>query len=111
MARRSGNQLGGWAFLIGVILAIVVGALGGLDPTWTFVLVLIGLIVGLLNISESEVETFLLSGVVLIIAANFGGNVLDGVWRLGNILDAFLAIFVPSTIIVAIKHVFTLARR
>src|SRR3989344_4779169 len=93
MARGSGNQLGGWAFLIGVILAVVVGAIGRLDATWTFVLVLIGLIVGLLNIAENEVQPFLISGAVLIIAANFGGNVLDSVWRLGSILDAFLAIF------------------
>ena len=110
MARGNSNQIGRWAFLIGVILAIVVGALGRLDGVWTFVLVLIGLIVGLLNISENEVQPFLLSGAVLIIAANLGGNVLNGVWNLGSILDAFLAIFVPSTIIVAIKHVFGFAR-
>lgn len=110
MARGSSNQLGKWAFLIGVILAVVVGSLGRLDSTWTFVLVLIGLIVGLLNISENEVQPFLLSGAVLIIASNFGGNVLNTVWNLGSILDSLLAIFVPSTIIVAIKHVFSLAR-
>ncbi len=109
--RRSGNMVGGWAFLIGVILAIVLGAgLLNMSTGWMIVLVIIGLIVGLLNITGSEVSSFLLSGIALIIASSLGNNELGAIPILNGILGALLAIFVPATIIVAIKHVFGLAR-
>lgn len=104
------NTVGRWAFLIGVILAIVLGALGIVNSTWMSALILIGLIVGFLNISESETTPFLLAGVSLIIASALGKDVMSGIKVLYNILNTLLAVFVPSTIVVAIKHVFSLAR-
>jgi hypothetical protein len=105
------NIIGSWAFLIGVVLAIILGAIGQADGTILTVLMLIGLIVGLLNITEDEVSTFLISGAVLIIAAEFGGRSLQAAPdAINGIFQALLAIFVPATIIVAIKNVFNLAR-
>lgn len=110
MASKSMNTVGRWAFLIGVILAVVLGALGIVNSTWMSALILIGLIVGFLNISESETSPFLLAGVSLIIASALGKDVMSGISVLYNILNTLLAVFVPSTIVVAIKHVFSLAR-
>ena len=110
MAAKSMNTVGRWAFLIGVILAIVLGALGIVNSTWMSALILIGLIVGFLNISESETTPFLMAGVSLIIASALGKDVMSGLPVLYNILQTLLAVFVPSTIVVAIKHVFSLAR-
>jgi hypothetical protein len=53
---------------------------------------------------------FLLAGVSLIIASALGKDVMSGISVLYNILNTLLAVFVPSTIVVAIKHVFSLAR-
>ncbi len=109
MAKR-GNLLGSWAFLIGVVLAFVLGILGTSDPMYLSVLVFIGLIVGLLNIADEEVQPFLMAGAVLIIASAFGKDALSEVSWVYNVLKALLAIFVPATVIVAIKHVFSLAK-
>lgn len=102
--------LGSWAFLLGVILAVVLGYLGSVSGTGLIVLVVIGLIVGLLNVADKEVQPFLMSGAVLIIASALGQNVTGEIAILDNILQALLAIFVPATVIVAIKNVFSLAR-
>ena len=111
MAKKQ-NIIGGWAFLVGVILAIIIGAgVVSASAGLTLVLVIIGIVVGLLNISGEEVSSFLLSGAVLIIASSLGNNELGSVRILGGILSALLSIFVPATIIVAIKNVFTLAKR
>ena len=112
MPKKSSNKrgFGGWAFLIGVILAIVLGLFGSINSTWLWVLVVIGLIVGFLNVTEEETHPFLMSGVVLIIASALGGNVMSVVPALSSILDALLAIFVPAIMVVAIKHVFSLAK-
>ena len=110
MAKKRGSGLGSWAFLIGVILALILGLFGVLNATWIYVLVVIGLIVGLLNIADEEVQPFLWSGVALIIASALGQGVMQQAAVLNNALNALLAIFVPATIIVAINNVFSMAK-
>lgn len=107
---KSIGALGKWAFLVGIILAVILGLLGPVSGTWAIVLVVIGLIIGLLNVAEKEVMPFLMSGAILIIASALGGSVMASIPYVGTILDAILAVFVPATVIVAIKHVFNLAR-
>jgi len=107
---RSMDVLGKWAFLVGVLLAVVLGVLGPVTGTWAMVLVVVGIIVGLLNVADREVMPFLMSGAVLIIASALGGNLMGNVPYVGSVLDALLAIFVPATVIVAVKNVFGLAR-
>ncbi|MEK6889046.1 MAG: hypothetical protein AABW80_02970 [Nanoarchaeota archaeon] len=110
MAKSGSNFIGSWAFLIGVVVAVIFGFLGQVQGGILTTLVVIGLIVGLLNIADKETGTFLISGAVLIIAGSLAGDSLSSLAWASNILDALLAIFVPSTIIVAIKNVFVLAR-
>lgn len=109
MAKAKANVIGSWAFLVGVILAVVLGLIGNLTGNWLIALVIIGLIVGLLNIADEETMPFLMSGAVLIIASAFGGSVLADVQIISNVLSALLVIFVPATVIVAVKNVFSLA--
>jgi hypothetical protein len=112
MARndRWGDTIGRWAFLVGVAIAVILGIFGTMTATWITVLVIIGLIVGLLNIADEEVEPFLLSGIALIIASALGQVTVMTVPILARILQSLLLIFVPATIIVALKNVFSMAR-
>ena len=110
MAKSRKNFLGSWAFLVGVVLAVVLGLVGTIDGTWTIVLVVIGLIVGLLNVTAKETMPFLMSGTVLIIVSALGGGFLAEVQILADMVNALLVVFVPATIIVAIKNVFNLSR-
>jgi len=111
MAKTRGvDVVGKWAFLIGVILAVVLGLFDPVMGNWAIVLVVIGLIVGLLNVTDKEVTPFLMSGAVLIIASALGGSLMSDMPYVGAVLDALLAVFVPATVIVAIKNVFSLAR-
>ena len=108
------NLLGAWAFLIGVILAVIFAFItGGAWLGW--VLVIIGLVIGLLNIADSEVSPFLMAGAILVIISYFGGGVfanlkIADIAFFKNILDNMLMLFIPATIIVALKSVFSLAK-
>jgi hypothetical protein len=108
--------LGSWAFLIGVILAIVVGALAGLqllelvNPVMTSTLAILGLIIGLFNITSKETTPFLMSGIVMILASIFGVQIMSIVPVISSMLIALLMVFVPAVIIVAVKNVFSLAK-
>ena len=108
---KSKNIIGSWAFLIGLILAVLVGLFSDLSAQGTlYTLVILGLIVGLLNVADEEAGPFLLSGAVLIIASSMGSNVLGTIPVLKSVLNALLALFVPAIVIVAIRNVFAHAR-
>jgi len=110
-----GKSIGAWAFLIGVLVAVLIGAGLSEPSTTTFgLLALLGLIVGILNVSGKETTQFLLAGTVLVIVTGQGGSTVRNVLGVGNIfagiLDAILILFIPATIVVALKSVFTIAR-
>ena len=125
--RARENVIGAWAFLIGVILAVIIGLSTTAILPLTFIdkydtqiyalLVLSGVIVGFANVRGADSQRFLLAGTVLVIVSNFGMSSVTGsligisvVSTVKAIFGALLAMFVPSTIIVALKTVFDIAR-
>ncbi len=111
------NKLGSWAFLVGLILAVVFGlGFAGGAAAWMVTLVfLLGIVVGLLNVTGGEVKHFLTAGAVLVIVASLGSASVEAVGGnvgtyLGGLLKGILLLFVPATIVVAVKHVFSLAK-
>jgi len=110
--KQSDNALGSWAFLIGIVLAVVAALFSSSIQEWMlWALLIIGLLVGLLNITEKESSSFMMSGTVLIIASALGQGSFSLIPVLSRLLDTLLLIFVPATIIVATRSVFSLARR
>lgn len=110
------KSFGGWAFLIGVILAVVIGIImKDAPPAWAPpVLMVIGLIVGLMNIAETEVKPFLMASAILVIVSSLSGDTFGGLAGIGPMLtgvfNGLMSLFVPATIIVAIKSVFGMAK-
>lgn len=107
---KKGGSIGSWAFIIGVVIAVLVGLFGTLSPLWLGILVILGLVVGLLNVTGSESSNFLLAAISLVIVSAFGRNVLSAISFLGSVLDAIMVLVVPATVIVALKAVYGLAR-
>jgi len=103
------KSFGAWAFLVGIVLAVIFGIIG-MTELLTIVLFIIGIIVGLLNVTDTEVTPFLMAGAVLVIVSALGSDVLSAIEWAAGILDAILVIFVPATAVVAIKSVFSIAK-
>ena len=109
------NSLGAWAFLIGIVIAATIGVFsaqvtGSAQEIVLWLLIFLGIIVGLLNITNKESSKFLLVVVSLVIVSYFGKTILMIIPALGNILWALLILFIPTTIIVALKSVFEMAK-
>ena len=123
------NSIGAWAFLIGVILAVIIGLsilLFKKDiQTLVFyssitygTLVVLGLIVGFsINVAGKDAQTFLITGAVLVVVSKFGMESVAGSLigiglsdPVSSTFGALLVLFVPATIIVAIKTVFGIAK-
>ncbi len=115
-AKSTGRSvvLGSWSFLIGLVLAVLLGlGLGGAySGTLVWVVFLLGIVVGLLNVTHDEVAGFLTSGAILVLVSYLGAGMVQGVSpMLANLLTGVLTLFTPATMIVALKSVFQLARR
>ena len=122
------NSIGAWAFLIGVILAVLIGLLSTIILDFSSmklyssliysILVVLGLVVGFsINVDGKDSQTFMITGTILVLVSKFGmesvTSSLIGI-GVGDIVSstfaALLSLFVPATIIVAIKTVFSIAK-
>lgn len=126
------NEIGAWAYTLGVVLAVIIGLvlgfISGLDlnvpgssnyATYASVLLVIfGIAIGLLNVRAENVTTFLLAGVTLVLVNNLALQaVLQGFFVigpvgsiLGAVFQSLLLLFVPATIIVALKSLFSISK-
>lgn len=111
------QKIGGWAFILGVVIAVVAGlAAGALDAMAagyvTLALVVLGLVVGFLNVGEKEVNDFLVAAiaVVLVGTANLSSIPMIGTYLALMVLNvaAFVA---PAALVVALKAVYMQASK
>jgi hypothetical protein len=121
------NEFGAWSFLVGVILAIVIGIstvllpfpeLTRYSPPIYGILVILGFIIGFWNVpTGKDSQSFLISGAILVIVSRFGMDSVTGSLigigigdLVSSVFGALLVLFVPATIIVALKSVFSIAK-
>jgi hypothetical protein len=105
------KRIGHYSFIVGLIIAVIVALIPQLRGTEAIViLVILGIIVGFLNITAKETTEFLIAALVLLMASSATALTLSVIhptlavmW--GNILT-FVA---PAAIIVAVKTVIALA--
>lgn len=111
------DQLGKWAFIVGAVLALIMGIGVGVQAAWAaepwlkVVLVLAGLIVGFVNISIKEVQGFLVASLALLVANTANLNALfPGLDVLGAILAGFVAnvliVVAPAALVVSLRAIY-----
>lgn len=121
MVKSRENLLGAYAFICGVVVAVVIGFLQKVvdiaHTNYPYVfLVIIGIIIGILNVGDRDSLTFLLASLSLVIVSGFGQSALIYVSTvpilssLNAVLASLLVMFVPATIIVALKVVFSITK-
>ena len=118
---KMASKLGQWAFIIGVVLAMAIGLFSAnmeasTRGTLSLLLVLLGLVVGFLNVTEKETVPFLVAAAALMLTATSVATLqsIDLGVGLGNYLAGIVSqigVFVaPGAVIVALKAIYSLAR-
>lgn len=110
------KAMGKWAFLIGLVIAI----LAGFMTTWItyipFALFALGLVVGFLNIADKDSTKFLVALIALMVlgvggisALSIFGALVSG--YLSAILGNFIAFVAAAGLVVSIKAVLEISRK
>jgi hypothetical protein len=106
------QKAGSWAFIGGVVLALIAG-MYPIGTALTAILVILGLLVGFLNVTGKETNSFLFASLVLVVMGGFGGQVFMAVGDAGillaNMLSAILLFVIPSALVVSLKAIYVLA--
>ncbi|HLC32504.1 MAG TPA: hypothetical protein VJJ82_01640 [Candidatus Nanoarchaeia archaeon] len=110
------SKLGVWAFVIGLVLAVIIAIVGAAaPPAWAIVLLaLVGIVVGLLNIQDREVQLFLVAGIGFLLSFQALAVVLQSVafgWSGAAIFFGLLSVFIaPATAIVGLRALYNVAK-
>ena len=114
------STIGFWAFIVGLAIAVVVGIMAALGIAnaimWVIIMILIilGLVVGFLNITAKEILLFLVATIALMVAGGVFAPLATPGINIGNILDNILALvatlMAPAAIVAAIKALWAVGR-
>lgn len=106
------SKVGFFAFIIGFIIAIVAGIISPQNTTVVIILIILGLIIGFLNITSKETLVFLVATIALIVVGNvFTPLAVLGIGKyLNQILSYVATLMAPAAIVAAIKALWSAAK-
>jgi len=125
------QKIGSWAFIIGFFIALVLGIVltivpylgivieSGIVNVAALILVILGLIVGFLNIHDKHVTDFLIAviavsavgGITSITVQGLDVGILSVIGALiANIVGLIVALVAPAGLIVGLKQILALAK-
>ncbi len=109
MAATVMEKVGSWSFIVGFFIALILGIMQNNAQWVVYVLLVLGLIIGLLNISDREIVPFLVSTVALIVAGSAVASISQIPGVIDNILVNITIFVVPAAVIASVKAIYALA--
>jgi hypothetical protein len=104
--------VGFWAFIIGLVISLIAGLVLPANGVVVLVLVILGIVIGFLNITPKETQALLLAAIALIVVGNaFGALTLLNIDKyIGGVLF-YITVFVsPAAVIAAIKTLWAIGK-
>ena len=103
------ETIGKWSFIIGLVIAVLAGLF--YQPEWAiWVLAILGVIVGVINITAEKTGSFLLASIALTLSATALNTLPVFGTAFSYVLPFVVAFVAGATIVVALKELFGTAR-
>lgn len=103
------EEIGKWAFIIGLIIAVIAGFIPGYTEAVLLILFILGLVIGFLNISEKDHVKFLVASVALLVLGVGSISALSILNIVSTYLNAILSNFIAfvsaAALVIAIKSI------
>jgi hypothetical protein len=102
------NMVGFSIFAIGFMLAFIGGIFAPGNGAIILILVFIGIIIGILNITATEIVPLLVAAIALVVVGNAGFDPIDQLVPglgtvINNIVNYFARLMAPAAVIAAIR--------
>ena len=109
------KKIGHYAFIVGIIIAILAGLFPDARESSAILLLVLGLIVGFMNVTGKETQGFLIASIALLVAGGAANFALISWQGMGGIIEIILAnitrFVAPAAVVVAVRAVFNLAEQ
>lgn len=99
------KNIGRIAFIIGLVIAVI-GAFGITQSWFGWLLAVLGVVVGFLNVSADEAQSFLVAGIALLLSATALNSVPYLGSHIGTIMSNISVFLAGALFVVAIVSVF-----
>ena len=102
-------KIGKWAFIAGLVIAVLAGLF--YQPDWAiWVLAILGVIVGVINVAAEDTRNFLLAAIGLTLSATaLNATPIVGT-AFSYVLPFVVAFVAGATIVVSLRELFQTAR-
>ncbi len=111
----SNELIGKWAFIIGLVIAVIAGFITGYTEIILLVLFILGLIVGFMNIRDKDLIKFLVAAIALLALGVSSISVLAVLAVVSTYLNAILGNFISfvsaAALVVAIKAILETSKK
>lgn len=97
------DDISKWILWIGLLLAVIAGAIGYLTGIVVGFLVVFGIVIGLLRIKDEK--EFLIGGLSFVILVSFAKDIYI-ITIIGNIVKGILALISPAVVVVSLKKIY-----
>lgn len=103
------QNLGKYAFIVGLVLCVVAGLI--VADAWMFwVLAVLGIVVGFMNVTSAETKGFLIAAIGLMLSATSVVNIPMIGEAVTAVLHNVVAFISAAVLVVALKSLFEIAR-
>ena len=104
--------VGFWAFIVGLIISVIAGLVLPGNAIVVLILVILGIVIGFLNISPKETQALLLAAIALIVVGNaFAPLKFLGIdTMIAGILAYITVLVAPAAVIAAIKTLWLIGK-
>lgn len=101
------KAIGSWAFIIGLIIAIGMGLFTTAGTMTMWILAVLGLIVGLINVTHEEASLYLTASIAFLVSASSLTIIVEA---LRSILTNIIVFVGPGAAIVALRALYDIAK-
>ena len=98
--------IGSWAFIIGLVIAVVMGFFPA-GSTTIWILAFLGLVVGLINVTHGAAQLYLVASIAFLVSASSLTLILP---MLKDFLTNIVVFVGPGAAIVALRALYEIAR-
>jgi len=118
-AKKLWSKIGVWSYVGGLLIAVLIALMttwsgAGIGPLSVLILAVLGVIVGLLNVTEGEVQLFLVASIAFVVAAVSMGSVFavlgDAFNGAQTFMNAIVVFTAPGALVVAFKALYNIAK-